>query len=131
MATSPLPLMDLGPINCEFELHVRAVQVLTICKISAPHTVLVSFSPSSKRNFTYWHSGNGSGKDYCSKPCLSVATGCCDQILQFHSVKHHLKPTWITVWLPEDQTCKKNPPFPSPTTTISNTSNLASLHFTC
>ena len=37
MATSPPPLMDLGPTNCEFELHVCAVQVLTVSKISVPH----------------------------------------------------------------------------------------------
>jgi hypothetical protein len=35
------------------------------------------------------------------------ATGCYDKIL---SIKHHLKPTWITVWLPEDRSCQKNPP---------------------
>ena len=29
------------------------------------------------------------------------ATGCYDRMLQFHSIKHHLKPTLITVWLPQ------------------------------
>jgi hypothetical protein len=28
------------------------------------------------------------------------ATGCYDKILQFHNIKHHFKPIWITVWLP-------------------------------
>jgi hypothetical protein len=32
--------------------------------------------------------------------------GCYDKILQFHSIKHHLKPTW----LPEDKSFKKKTP---------------------
>jgi hypothetical protein len=50
------------------------------------------------------------------------AAGCYDKILQFHSIKHHLKHTWITVWLPEDKSIKKNPP-------LSNRCNLKLFEF--
>jgi hypothetical protein len=48
--------------------------------------------------------------------------------MQFLGIKHHLKPTWITIWLPEDRSCQKNPPLTSPTAAISNCSNLAPLY---
>jgi hypothetical protein len=56
------------------------------------------------------------------------AAGYYDKFLQFYSIKHNLKPTWITVWLPEDKSFKKNPPLTSPTAAISN---FAPLYFTC
>jgi hypothetical protein len=48
------------------------------------------------------------------------ATGC----YEFHSIKHHFKPTWITVWLPEDRSIHRSPLQPPQ---ISDYSNLAPL----
>jgi hypothetical protein len=49
--------------------------------------------------------------------------GCYDKILQFQSIKHHLKP--------EDKGLQKNPPLTSPAAAIPNCSNLAPLSFIC
>jgi hypothetical protein len=61
-------------------------------------------------------------------PALGYSINSFCKILQLHSIKHHLKPTWITVWLPEDKSCQKYPPFTSLT---ANCSNLAPLYFIC
>jgi hypothetical protein len=37
------------------------------------------------------------------------AAGYYDKIVQFPSIKHHLKPTWITVCLPEDKKIHHSP----------------------
>jgi hypothetical protein len=57
------------------------------------------------------------------------AAGCYGKTLRFHSIKHHLKPTWITVWLPEDRSYQKNPPLTSPTTANLNLFKLSATLF--
>jgi hypothetical protein len=47
-----------------------------------------------------------------------------DQTLQFHDIKHHFKPIWITVWFPKDQSCHHSLSLQSPTIQM-----LPSFHF--